>query len=367
MPKTTTKKSNNSVSKPNFDKMFDKIVVQTNKMWREAEFTQFKSKRIQSIVEETQSAIREIPNELPKEELERIKKEFADSKLMKISTIHDVKDEIEELTPEQIQILWSQKYIMWLDNPKNKIINDKNRKGNLTKPSEKQEKAYKKLQKEWKSRQKSLWTIGLNADLADKAVMESVISYYIDKNIDWMLTNKEFAWKYAIQKLKYAEWNFETQGEEIKFSKGILKSVGQVNAFALKTMWIGRNDKLNIQFIIDILKDWWYEKQVEKLENLIERREIEMHDYKINYLWLKRMYAKAKITQEIAEKYSLKLKKSHEKELHTIRMGFMRWKSQFEWQDLAYLSDNFWVNKWVYKFYIGELEKLFENIEVNPK
>ena len=62
--------------------------------------------------------------------------------------LYEQKSEIEELTPEQMQVLGSQKYIMWLDNPKNKIINDKNRKGNLTKPSEKREKAFKKLQKE---------------------------------------------------------------------------------------------------------------------------------------------------------------------------------------------------------------------------
>lgn len=37
---------------------------------------------------------------------------------------------------------------MWLDNPKNSPINDKNRKGNLRNPSEKREKAFKKLQKE---------------------------------------------------------------------------------------------------------------------------------------------------------------------------------------------------------------------------
>lgn len=79
---------------------------------------------------------------------------------------------------------------MWLDDPKNSTINDKNRKGNLNNYSDKREKAYKKLQKEQKSRKTSLGSIGLNADLADKAVMESVISYYIDQNLQGILTNK---------------------------------------------------------------------------------------------------------------------------------------------------------------------------------
>lgn len=359
MTKNNTKKSNNSVSKPNFDKIFKKVLEETPKQAVEIEKHEFKSEKIKSVVEKTQTSIAEIPDRISKARLSYLESQFKWSKLLWKPTIYEQKSEIEELTPEQMQVLGSQKYIMWLDNPKNKIINDKNRKGNLTKPSEKREKAFKKLQKEWKSRQKNLWTIGLNADLADKAVMESVISYYIDKNIEGMLTNKEFAGKKVVERLKTSMWYAEPQGETYSFSKGILKSVGQVNAFAIKTMWISRNDRLNLQSILDVLYEWWYEKQVKKLENLIEKREIEMHDFKVNYLWLKRMYAKAKITAEIAEKYGRKLKKSHQAELNRIRVMFSKWKTQFEWQDLAYLSDNFWVNKEIYKFYIGVLNDYF--------
>lgn len=362
MTKNNTKKSNNSVSKPNFDKMFNKVLKETPKQAVEIEKHEFKSEKIKSVVEKTQTSIAEIPDRISKARLSYLESQFEWSKLLWKPTIYEEKSEIEELTPEQMQILGSQKYIMWLDDSKNKIINDKNRKGNLTKPSEKQEKAYKKLQKEWKSRQKSLWTIGLNADLADKAVMESVISYYIDKNIEGMLTNKEFAWKYAVQKLKYAEWNFETQGEEIKFSKGILKSVGQINAFAIKTMWSNVFDRLNIKFITEELIDMWYEKQVDKLKKLIDRREIENHDYKINYLWLKRMYAKAKITAEIAEKYSRKLKKSHEKELHNLQNQFQIWKNKFSKEDLKVLSDKFDFEKEIAKFRTEEIWETYTDL-----
>lgn len=66
-----------------------------------------------------------------------------------------------------------------------------------------------------------------------------------------------------------------------------------------------------------------------------------MHDYKINYLWLKRMYRKAKITSEIAEKYSRKLKKQHDTELNRLRVQFLRIKSQFDEKDLQVLTDTF--------------------------
>lgn len=362
MPRNNTKKSNNSVSKPNFDKMFNKVLKETPKQAVEINEHKFKSQKIQSIVDKTQVAILEIPNEISKERLSYLESQFKWSKLLWKPTIYEEKDELSELTPEQMQILWSQKYIEWLDNPENSTINDKNRKGNLNNYSDKREKTYKKLQKEQKSRKTSLGSIGLNADLADKAVMESVISYYIDQNLQWILTNKWFAPKMAAQKLKSCEWNFETQGETFSFSKWILKSVGQVNSFAIKTMWSSVFDRLNNKFITEELIDMWYENQLEKLRKLVENRESAMHDYKINYLWLKRMHRKAKITSEIAEKYSRKLKKQHDAELNRLRVQFSRVKSQFNEADLQILTDTFWYEKEIAKFRT-ELEwKLYRNI-----
>lgn len=65
------------------------------------------------------------------------------------------------------------------------------------------------------------------------------------------------------------------------------------------------------------------------------------HNYKINYLRLKRMHRKAKITDEIAQKYSRKLKKQHENELNGLRVQFSRVKSQFDESDLQLLTDTF--------------------------
>lgn len=53
------------------------------------------------------------------------------------------------------------------------------------------------------------------------------------------------------------------------------------------------------------------------------------------------MYRKAKITSEIAEKYSRKLRKQHENELNRLRVQFSRVKSQFDESDLQLLTDTF--------------------------
>lgn len=98
---------------------------------------------------------------------------------------------------------------------------------------------------------------------------------------------------------------------------------------------------MNAQFITEELIDMGYENQLEKLKKLIENRETAMHNYKINYLWLKRMYRKAKITSEIAEKYSRRLRKQHENELNRLRVQFSRVKSQFDESDLQLLTDTF--------------------------
>ena len=362
MTKNNTKKSNKSVSKPNFDKMFNKVLKETPKQAVEIEKHEFKSEKIKAVVEKAQTSIAEIPDRISKARLSYLESQFEWSKLLWKPTIYEEKSEIEELTPEQMQILGSQKYIMWLDDSKNKIINDKNRKGNLTKPSEKREKAFKKLQKEWKSWKNSFGSIGLNADLADKAVMESVISYYIDQNLKGILTNKWFAYEKAAKLLKNCEWNFETQGEIYSFSKWILKSVGQVNAFAIKTMWSSVFDRLNIKFITEELIDMWYEKQVDKLKELLEKREMIKHDYKINYLWLKRMYAKAKITAEIAEKYSRKLKKNNERELFNLRIQVQRRKDKFDKEDLKVLSDKFDFEKEIAKFRTEEIWETYTDL-----
>ena len=75
-----------------------------------------------------------------------------------------------------------------------------------------------------------------------------------------------------------------------------------------------------------------------------------MHDYKINYLWLKRMHRKAKITDKIAEKYCRKLKKSHDAELNRLRVQFSRVKSQFDKSDLQLLTDTFGYEKEIAQF-----------------
>lgn len=77
MPKNNTEKSNNSVSKPNFDKMFNKVLKETPKQAVEIEEHKFKSPKIQSIVDKTQLSIVSIPERLPKEEVKRLEKEFA--------------------------------------------------------------------------------------------------------------------------------------------------------------------------------------------------------------------------------------------------------------------------------------------------
>lgn len=93
-----------------------------------------------------------------------------------------------------------------------------------------------------------------------------------------------------------------------------------------------------------------YKKQVDKLKELLENREMVMHSYKINYLWLKRMYRKAKINQEIAEKYSRKLKKQHEAELNRLRVQVSRLKSQINEEDIKLLSPDFEYEKEIVKF-----------------
>ena len=362
MSKNNAKSSKTSVRKANFDKIFDKVSKETPKQAVEIEEHKFKSPKIQSIVDKTQLSIASIPERLPKAEVERLEKEFAWSRLVWKPTIYEEKSELDDLTPEQLQILWSQEYIRWLDNPENQPINDKNRKGNLNNYSDKREKQYKKLQKEQKSRKSSLGSIGLNADLADKAVVEKVISYYVDQNLKGILTNKWYALEKVAKMLKSCEWNFETQGETFTFSKGILKSVGQVNAFAMKTMWSSFIDNLNTKFIIDELIDMWYEKPLDKLKKLLERRETENHNYKINYLWLKRMHRKAKLTDKIAEKYSRKLRKSHEKELHNIQNQLQTWKNKFDKDDLQLLTDTFGYEKEIAQFRTDLEWKLMRNV-----
>lgn len=93
-----------------------------------------------------------------------------------------------------------------------------------------------------------------------------------------------------------------------------------------------------------------YKKQVEKLKELLENREMVMHNYKINYLWLKRMYRKAKINEQIAEKYSRKLKKQHENELNRLRVQVSRLKSQINEDDIKLLSPDFEYEKEIVKF-----------------
>lgn len=105
MPKNNSKKSNKSVSKSSFDKIFNKVLKETPKQAIEFEKHEFKSPNIQNVINKTQSSILEIPNELPKSEVERLKKEFANSKMRSKSHIYEEKDELSELTPEQMQIL----------------------------------------------------------------------------------------------------------------------------------------------------------------------------------------------------------------------------------------------------------------------
>lgn len=76
MPRNNSKKSNNSVSKPNFDKMFNKVLKETPKQAVEIEKHEFKSPKIQNVVTKTQTAIAEIPNEVSKARLSYLESQF---------------------------------------------------------------------------------------------------------------------------------------------------------------------------------------------------------------------------------------------------------------------------------------------------
>ena len=78
---------------------------ETPKQAVEIEEHEFKSPRIKAIVEETKTSIAEIPDRLPKDELRRIEKENPDRKIWKVKGIYEEKSELDELTPEQLQIL----------------------------------------------------------------------------------------------------------------------------------------------------------------------------------------------------------------------------------------------------------------------
>lgn len=76
MTKNNAKKSNITVSKPNFDRMFDKVLKETPKQAIEFEKHEFKSQNIKNVIDKTQLSILEIPNRLPKAEVKRLEKEF---------------------------------------------------------------------------------------------------------------------------------------------------------------------------------------------------------------------------------------------------------------------------------------------------
>lgn len=105
MPKNNSKTSKTSVNKADFDKIFNKVSKLSAKKLVEHTEHQFKSPKIQSVVDKTQSSILEIPERLPKTEVERLKKEFSSSKMWSKCHIYEEKDELSDLTPEQLQIL----------------------------------------------------------------------------------------------------------------------------------------------------------------------------------------------------------------------------------------------------------------------
>ena len=76
MTKNNTKKSNNSVSKQNFDKMFNKVLKETPKQAVEIEKHEFKSEKIKAVIEKTQTAIAEIPDRISKERLSYLESQF---------------------------------------------------------------------------------------------------------------------------------------------------------------------------------------------------------------------------------------------------------------------------------------------------
>lgn len=76
MPKKLTKSSKISFNKKEFDKIFEKVAKESPKEAVEIEKHEFKSPRIQAVVDKTQTAILEIPNEVSKARLSYLEKQF---------------------------------------------------------------------------------------------------------------------------------------------------------------------------------------------------------------------------------------------------------------------------------------------------